>query len=103
MSLFIFTRKILAGESPAWRKSFLFEYYKEQWLPRIPTLVGVRTTDWKYVRYPTIKDLDELYDLTKDPIEMHNLATDPTAKDQLTKMKAELERLIKETGYTPTP
>jgi len=92
-------KPILAGESPDWRKSFLFEYYQEGWLPRIPTLVGVRTTDWKYVTYPTIKDIDELYNLKADPYEMKNLAADPAAKDQLAKMKAELDRLKKETGY----
>lgn len=93
-------RAILAGEETEWRKAFLFEYFKEGWLPRIPTLVGVRTTDWKYVTYPTIKDLDELYDLKKDPNEMKNLAADPAAKEQLEKMKAELERLKKATDYT---
>lgn len=93
-------KSILADEKPDWRTSFLFEYYKEGWLPRIPTLVGVRTTDWKYVTYPTIKDIDELYDLKNDPNEMKNLATDPAAKDRLDKMKAELERLKKQTDYT---
>jgi N-acetylglucosamine-6-sulfatase len=93
-------KAILAGEKPDWRNSFLFEYYQEGWLPRIPTLVGVRTTDWKYVTYPTIKDIDELYDLKKDPNEMHNLANDPAARDRLDRMKAELARLKKETGYT---
>jgi len=93
-------KAILAGENPDWRKSFLFEYYQEGWLPRIPTLVGVRTTDWKYVTYPTIQDLDELYDLRNDPHEMKNLAGDPAARDRLEAMRAELDRLKKETGYT---
>ncbi len=92
-------KPLLAGQKPVWRTSFLYEYFKEGWLPRIPTMVGVRTETWKYVTYPELEDLDELYDLTKDPIEMHNLATGPAAKGQLTKMKAELHRLIKETGY----
>jgi N-acetylglucosamine-6-sulfatase len=92
-------KPLLAGQKPAWRKSFLYEYYQEKWIPRIPTILGVRTDTWKYVTHPEIEDLDELYDLTKDPIEMHNLATDPGAKDQLTRMKTELQRLIRETGY----
>ncbi|MGB9623799.1 MAG: sulfatase family protein [Phycisphaerae bacterium] len=96
-------KAILAGEDPAWRKSFLFEYYQEAWLPRIPTLVGVRTADWKYVTYPTIQDLDELYDLRNDPNEMKNLAADPAARHPLELMKAELDRLKKETGYTLVP
>jgi len=92
-------KPLLAGQKPAWRTSFLYEYYQEKWLPRIPTMVGVRTEKWKYVTYPELKDLDELSDLAKDPIEMHNLAMEPAASDQLARMKAELQRLIQETGY----
>ncbi|HPD30835.1 MAG TPA: sulfatase [Phycisphaerae bacterium] len=94
-------KPLLAGATPAWRKSFLYEYFQEKQLSQVPTVAAVRTERWKYVTYPEIQDLDELYDLTRDPIEMHNLATDPAAKEQLQKMRAELERLKKETGYTP--
>jgi len=92
-------KPLLAGEKPTWRKSFLYEYFQEKRLSQVPTIAAVRTENWKYVTYPEIDDLDELYDLTKDPNEMHNLATDPAAKEQLQKMQAELERLKKETGY----
>ncbi len=92
-------KPLLAGEKPGWRKSFLYEYFQEKRLSQVPTIAAVRTENWKYVTYPDIEDLDELYDLAKDPIEMHNLAGDPAAKEQLQKMQAELERLKKETGY----
>lgn len=91
-------KPLLAGESPQWRTEFLFEYYKEAWLPAIPTLHGVRTTDWKYVTYPEIDDIDELYDLAKDPHEMKNLALDPAYKDKIEEMKGRLARLKHETG-----
>jgi len=39
-------------------------YYNHGWSP----LVGLRTSDWKYIRAPK----SELYDLTKDPIEEKN-------------------------------
>ncbi|MBI4579237.1 MAG: sulfatase [Planctomycetes bacterium] len=91
-------KPLLAGGDVPGRESFLYEYYLEEWLPGVPTMVGVRTRDWKYVRYPEIKDLDELYDLKADPIEVRNLAEDPAAKPQLDKMKAELDRLCRETG-----
>ncbi len=91
-------KPILAGENVPWRTSFLYEYYREKWLPGIPTMVGVRTTDWKYVRYPEIEDIDELYDLRNDPHEMKNLAADPAARGALDRMKAEFQRVAKETG-----
>ena len=69
----------MAGDNPKWRESFLYEYFKENWLPGIPTMVAVRTSRWKYVRYPEINDTDELYDLARDPHELHNLANDPAA------------------------
>lgn len=93
-------KPLLAGQtsSPAWRTEFLYEYYQESWLPVIPTMFAVRTTDWKYVTYPGINDIDELYDLAKDPHETHNLVTDPAAKANLAEMRAKLERLKKQTA-----
>jgi len=92
---------LLAGQSPEWRDCFLYTYFQERWLPGIPTMVGVRTNDWKYVRYPLIDDLDELYDLENDPHEMKNLSRDPSAARQRAAMRNKLDQLIQETGYTP--
>jgi len=66
-------------------------------------MLAARTESWKYVAYPDIKGLDELYDLKTDPHEMRNLAYDPANAAKVVEMKAELDRLKKETGYTPTP
>jgi N-acetylglucosamine-6-sulfatase len=96
-------KPLLAGEAPKWRTSFLYEYFQEKVLSGVPTTLGVRTADWKYVQYPTIDDVDELYDLRRDPHELHNLAADPAAKGDLADMKAELERLLKETKFTDPP
>jgi hypothetical protein len=41
--------------------------------------------------------MDELYDLKADPYEMKNLIKEPGAQRALAKMKAELERLLRET------
>lgn len=89
-------RPLLAGQKPAdWRDSFVYRYYREDWLPGYPTLEALRTTDWVYIRYPEIKDIDELYDLRKDPIAMRNLALDPAEKPRIEKMRAELDRRVK--------
>lgn len=86
------------GEHP-WRKSFLYEYFREDWYPGIPHIHGVRTEDRKYICYPDIEDIDEMYDLKKDSVEMHNLALDPAHAAEVKKLKAELERLKRETKY----
>ncbi|MFA5859800.1 MAG: sulfatase [Elusimicrobiota bacterium] len=81
-----------------WRKSFFYEYYYEKAF-KIPSILAVRTKEWKYVTYPDIQDIDELYDLVKDPNELNNLAEKSEHSTQLNLMKDELQRLINETGY----
>ena len=93
-------RPLLEGKQVPWRTSFLYEYFKDGKFT-VPTMLAVRTESWKYVRYPDIKDLDELYDLKKDPYEMRNLVNDPVGAPKLAEMSAELEQLLKETGYQP--
>ena len=61
-----------------WRQSFLYEYWVDL-TPTIPRMIGVRTPDWKYVEYPDLDDLPELYDLANDPYELKNLALDENA------------------------
>jgi len=90
-------RELLAGGDYHPRQSFLYEYYREEWLPGIPTMFGVRTPRWKYITYPEIHDIDELYDLQRDPHEMRNLAQDVSYAPQLGVMKEQLARLQRET------
>jgi len=92
-------RPLLRGEPVPWRTSFLYEYFQEAWLPGIPTMLAVRTERWKFVTYPDIDDLDELYDLANDPHELRNLAQDPKHAATLAAMRKELARLLRATGY----
>jgi len=92
---------LLKGETPAdWRKSFLIEYYSDTVMPRLVKMgyKAARTEKWKYIQYVDLENVDELYNLENDPYEMKNLIDDETAKQDLTAMKAELSRLLEETG-----
>lgn len=91
-------RPLFAGDPADWRRSFLYEYWVDL-TPTIPRILGVRTENWKLVRYPDLHDIDELYDLRQDPHELHSLVKDPASAEVYGKMKAELDRLLKETGY----
>jgi len=90
---------LLEGGKIPWREDFLYEYFREEAYPETPTMLGVRTAEWKYVEYPESGDLSELYDLRHDPLEMKNLSQDPRYAAKLREMKERLERLKKETRY----
>ena len=51
-----------------------------------PTMFGMRTNKYKYIRYQGIWDRNELYDLENDPDEMYNLIGDPTKQDTIRNM-----------------
>jgi N-acetylglucosamine-6-sulfatase len=56
-----------------WRSEFVYEYYWERAYPQTPTVVGLRTDRYSFMRYHGIWDLDELYDIKDDPDQMNNL------------------------------
>jgi N-acetylglucosamine-6-sulfatase len=72
---------ILQGRKTPWRDGAFYEYYWERNFPHTPTTHGVRTNRYKYIHYHGIWDIDELYDLKKDPEEMSNLINSPEHQD----------------------
>lgn len=92
---------LFSPDRASWRSSFLYEYFREAWVPGIPLMLGIRTKRWKYVAYPDIEDIDELYDLKADPCELHNLASAPEQAETLGLMQATLKGLLRETAYPP--
>lgn len=61
------------GKADGWRNELLYEYYWERNFPQTPTVHALRGERYKYIHYHGIWDIDELYDLQKDPKEMKNL------------------------------
>jgi N-acetylglucosamine-6-sulfatase len=94
---------LLAGKRPAWRKSFLLEYYSDKVFPRVLQMgyKAVRNGRWKYIHYFELEGMDELYNLKTDPYEMKNLIHQPGASKALYEIKQEMERLLKATSAPP--
>jgi arylsulfatase A-like enzyme len=89
---------LLRGERPAWRSSFLVEYYGEAAIPWLVAMSykAVRTARYKYIDWTQHPDCDELYDLAADPYELTNLAREPGSAGLHAELRAELRRLVAE-------
>jgi N-acetylglucosamine-6-sulfatase len=99
-------KRLLAGDAGGWRKSWHYAYNYEKEFPYTPNVRGVRTEEWKYIRYPhgdggPDRYLAELYHLKTDPGETRNLINDPASAARLKELQAELERLLRDTGAVP--
>jgi N-acetylglucosamine-6-sulfatase len=91
------------GESPAWRKELLYEYFWERNFPQTPTIHALRGERYKYIRYHGLWDQDELYDLQDDPLESRNLAGREGHRELLEQMNGRLFDLLEETGGLHIP
>jgi arylsulfatase A-like enzyme len=93
---------LLGGKRPAWRNSFLVEYFSDTVFPRIFKMgyTAVRSQHWKYIRYLELDGMDELYDLKNDPYEAKNLIDQSSVAKALNEMKQEMDRLLRETSAT---
>jgi len=93
-------KPLLSGKTGGWRDSFLYFYNYEPQFPYTPNIRGVRTDDWKYIRYPhgdggPDRQKAELYHLADDPLETRNLAEDPAHAKKLRELQAEWQRLMR--------
>ena len=95
---------ILRAETDAkTRQEIFYEYYWEYDFPMTPTVFGMRTDRYKYIRYHGIWDRNELYDLQADPDEQFNLIGDPDLQEQAKSMSLSLYRWLEETGGMQIP
>jgi arylsulfatase A-like enzyme len=96
---------LVRSGGPSWRTSWFYYYNYEKEFPYTPNIRGIRTTQWKFIRYPhgdggPDRHLPELYDLSKDPGEHVNLARSASSSTVIAHLNAELERLMAATGLT---
>ena len=81
----------LSPTSPSWRGEFFYEHPTITSRDRIPSSVGVIRRDAKYVYWPEF-DYEQMFDLTRDPLEMRNLAPDPAHAERRAAMRGRLQR-----------
>lgn len=101
-------RRLAEGKEISWRESFLYEYNYEPQFPYTPNVRGVRTVEWKLIRYPNgdgtpDRFAPELYHLSEDPLEQRNLMGDPKWSAQAKKLERELARLSRAAGPDHMP
>lgn len=89
---------LFEGGATNWRDTIFYEYWTDL-VHAIPTMKAVRTERFKLIQYPELDDIDELYDLERDPHEMKNLAQDPEYAAVLQQMERRLESESENVGW----
>lgn len=87
------------GEAKPWRSSWYYEHVYNTNPPRSPIVQteGVRTKQWKYVRYPDVDPpYEQLFDLQADPPERVNLASLPVHSDRLHSFRSQCDNYRRE-------
>ena len=69
-------------DSSEWLQDFVYEYYWEWNFPHTPTTFAIVRDNFKFIQYHGVWDIEELYDLERDPDEMVNLAYDERYADK---------------------
>lgn len=90
---------LFAGKRAGWRKSLLVEYWAENAMPWLVgmTYKAVRTERYKLIHWVNrgrAGELDELYDLEKDPWELKNLIRSRAAAPVRERLRRELGKLV---------
>jgi N-acetylglucosamine-6-sulfatase len=94
---------VLKGDSTQWRDKIFYEYYWEYDFPMTPTIFGVRSDKFKYIRNYGVWDTNELYDLENDPAETTNLINRPEYADAVKKLANELWDWLEQTDGMQIP
>jgi arylsulfatase A-like enzyme len=78
---------LVTSQHPAaWRTDFFYEHYYSP--KNIPPSEGVREEHWAYIRWVTENPpIEELYNLSDDPLESRNIVAEPTEQAKLTQLR----------------
>jgi arylsulfatase A-like enzyme len=93
---------LLSGQSASVRDGFLYEYFYESGYV-VPTIVALRRSRHKLVRYPGRPEWRELFDLATDSGETRNLVNDPESQDVLRAMNNALDAEMARVRYRVPP
>ncbi len=94
-------RPWVEGDSPEdWRQETFHEHFAVR--HRIPAFEGVRTEQYKYVRYVD-HDFEFLHDLQQDPDELVNLANDPDHRNTLEEFRRRTDQRVEMVGGALAP
>ena len=92
-----FVQNVYNGKTPSnWRKSMYYHYYEYPQPHKVSPHFGVRTMQYKLIRFYGPFHAWELFDLKSDPQEMNNLYGKPGYEKITDELKTELLRLTKE-------
>ena len=86
-----------------WRDHLLYEYYWEYNYPHTPTTFALRGSQYKFIQYHGLWDIDELYDIRKDPKETKNLINEPALRDTVEQFRRKLHQELEKAGATQVP
>jgi arylsulfatase len=75
-----------------WRTDFYYEHATIKNTSFIPASEALVSREWKYLYWPDF-NYEQLFDLTKDPLEESDLAQDPSAASQLSAMRTRFKEL----------
>ncbi|MEX2264192.1 MAG: sulfatase [Bryobacteraceae bacterium] len=110
---------LMQGNTSGWRSEFVYEYFWERDYPQTPTVLGLRTDRYSFMQYHGVWDLDELYDIQRDPDQMNNLMAnvrttteggrlfnrikDPELKSLVSDFQNRIWKIMAETGGRREP